>query len=123
MSRRGKRNWTSLDDGLTDEQLAYLIESATDWLITKAADLPPAYDGEEWKTEAEEASALGRLVTGLRRGEILPEDAVARKIAARSTSERHTLDELRKEYRQELSEIEAWAALLARFDIAAGGER
>jgi len=121
MSRRKKRTWVSFDD-VTDEQLAFLIESATGWLIGKANDLPPVSDDDDWKREAEEVAALGRLVTGLHHGEILLDDAIARELAARSTTWTDSLEELTKEYRREAGEHEAWVALVARFDAAADGK-
>lgn len=117
MSGHLPRKWVALD-GVTDERLAILEENAIDWLVTKAADLPPVSDDEDWKREADEVAALGRMVTGLRRGQILPGDEIARKLAARTTSETITLDELREQFRKELGEHQAWAALLARYDTA-----
>lgn len=122
MSRRGPCNRARLN-GLTEEQLAILVRNATDWLVAKAADLPAVSDRDSWKVEVEEVAALGRLVSGLREGKILSDDAVARKLAARTVSEAEHLHLLTEEYRRELGEHEAWAALLARFDTAQGGER
>lgn len=121
MTGRQPRDWIPIH-GLNDEQVAFLTENAIDWLITKAADLPAPSDDDDWKNQAEEIAALGRLVGGLRHGKILAGDEVARKLAARTISETNTLDELREEYRRELAEHEAWAALLARFDTAHRGD-
>jgi hypothetical protein len=106
-------------EGMTDEQLTLLLENAIDWLRAKAADLPKADQGDDgWRVEVEEVAALRRLVSGLQRGEVLPGDRMARKLAARTVSETNTLDSLREEYRRELAEHMAWASLLARFDGA-----
>lgn len=110
-------------EGLTEEQLEILVERATDWLVGKADDLPAVRDDDAWRTEAEEVAALGRLVDGLRGGKIHPGDELARKMAAREVAEADRLHHLRKEYRRELAEHDAWAALLARFDTASGEER
>lgn len=115
--RAGDSGRVSLER-LTDEQLTLLLKNATDWLRAKAADLPVKRDDDVWRNEAEEVAALHRLVDGLRHGEVLPGDRMARKLAARTVSETNTLEGLREEYRRELAEHEAWASLLARFDGA-----
>lgn len=106
-------------DGLGDGALAILGEDAKDWLVAKADDLPKGIDDAEGaRREAEEVAALGRLVSGLRQGEILMPDPVARELVARATTENIRLDELKKEYDQELGRHESWAALLAHLDTA-----
>jgi hypothetical protein len=106
-------------DGLSDRQLAILREEANDWLVTKADDLPKGIDvAEGSKREVEEVAALGRLVSGLRRGQVLMPDRIARDLVARSTTETVHLDELKAEYDRELAEHESWVALLARLDSA-----
>jgi hypothetical protein len=106
-------------DGLDDGRLAILREEANDWLVAKADDLPRGIDDAEGaKCEAEEVAALGRLFGWLRRGEILMPDPIARELIARATTENIRLDELKKEYDQELGRHESWAALLAHLDTA-----
>ncbi|HEX4307244.1 MAG TPA: hypothetical protein VHZ54_14505 [Solirubrobacterales bacterium] len=107
---------------MTDEELAILLESATDWLVAKAADVPAASDGDCWKRDADEMAALARLITGLESGQVLSGDAVARELVARTTSETNHLHDLEKKYRRELDLHKAWVALLARFVTAQGGE-
>ncbi len=121
MSRRGTSTRAPLG-GLTDEQSEILVKSATDLLVGKADDLPEVRDDDAWRTEVEEVAALGRLVKGLRNGKIIPGDEVARRFAARAVGETRELDHLREEYRKELDEHDAWAALLARFDTGSGEE-
>jgi hypothetical protein len=114
----GRNSWVSLD-GLSDRQLAILREEANDWLVTKADDLRKgAEDADETKREVEEVAALGRLVSGLRRGQILMPDPIARELIARTIGETRRLDELREEYDREFGEHESWVALLAHFDAA-----
>lgn len=75
-TRRGA--WVRLD-ALTDEQLAILREELNDWLVGKADDLPRDIDDSDGvKREVEEVAALGRLVSGMRRGEVLMPDPIAR---------------------------------------------
>jgi hypothetical protein len=111
-----RRTWKQLD-GLSDRQLAILCEEINDWLVTKAADLPKGNDDpDRTKLEGEEVAALGRLVSGLRRSEILMPDPIAGELIARTVGETGHLDELKEEYDRELGEHEAWAALLGHFD-------
>jgi hypothetical protein len=113
-----KRSWVRLD-GLSDRQLAILREDANDWLVTKADDLPKGIDDADGaKRETEEVAALGRLASGLRRGEVLVPDPIARELIARTIAEARHLDELKEEYDRELGEHESWVALLAHFDTA-----
>jgi hypothetical protein len=113
-----KRSWVDFD-GLSDRQLAILREEANDLLVTKADDLPKGIDdADEVKRETEEVAALGRLVSGLRRGQILMPDPIARELIARAIGETGHLDELKEEYDRELGEHESWVALLAHFDPA-----
>jgi hypothetical protein len=112
------RSWVEVD-GLSDRQLAILREEANDWLVTKADDLRKgAEDADETKREVEEVAALGRLVSGLRRGQILMPDPMARGLIARTLGETRHLDELKEEYDREFGDHESWVALLAHFDTA-----
>lgn len=104
-------------DGLSGRQLAILREGAEDWLVMKAEDLPRCVeDAEGTRREVEEVAALGRLVSGLRRGEVHVPDPMLRGLIARTVGETRHLDELKEEYDRELEEHGSWAALLARFD-------
>jgi hypothetical protein len=109
-------SWVHLD-GLSDRQLVYLREEVHEWLVAKANDLPK-YDDDEAKRQAEEVAALGRMATGLRRGEILMPDPLAKELVARTIGETRHLDELREEYDRELDEHEAWVALHGNFTAA-----
>lgn len=104
-------------DGLSDRQLAILREAANDWLVTKADDLPTGIDDADGtRREVEEVAALARLVSGLRRGEVLVPDPIAKELIARTIGETRHLDELREEFDRELGEHESWVALLAHLD-------
>lgn len=106
-------------DALAEGQLAILREEVNDWLVAKSDDLPHEIgDADAAKREVEEVAALGRLVSGLRRGEILVPDPVARELLARTTSETRDLDGLKEEYDRELARHKAWLALLAHFEEA-----
>lgn len=113
-----RRSWRQLD-GLSDRQLAFLREAADDWLVTKADDLPKGTrDAAGAGRDIEEVAALGRLVSGLRRGEVRAPDSIVRELVVRTIGETRHLDELREEYDRELGEHESWVALLAHFDDA-----
>jgi hypothetical protein len=109
-------SWVELDR-LSDRQLTILREEMNDWLVAKANDLPK-YNDDEAKRQTEEVAALGRLVSGLRRGDIIVPDPIGRELVARTIGETRHLDELREEYDRELGEHEAWIALLGHFDPA-----
>ncbi|MBS1861208.1 MAG: hypothetical protein JSS68_05785 [Actinobacteria bacterium] len=114
----GNHSWVRLD-GIGDELLAVLREEAHEWLVAKADDLPKgSEDTDPSKREVEEVAALGRLSSGLRRGEILVPDPMLRELAARTTSETRRLDELKEEYDRVRAEHEGWTALLAHLDAA-----
>jgi hypothetical protein len=120
MSRQERSTRVRLDR-LADEQLAILREEANDWLVAKAADLSRGTDDDGRRREVGEVAALGRLVSGLRCGEVVAPDRVVRDLIARTTTETGRLDELLKEeYDRALTESEAWVALLAHFDGGGG---
>lgn len=120
MTTTKRGSWVSLDV-ITDEQLAILREEVIDWLVAKADDLPKDIDDSDGvKREVEEVAALGRLVSGLRRREVLMPDPIARELIARTTGENRHFDEVKDEYDRALGQHESWVALLARFDAAPG---
>jgi len=109
----GGRDGRVLLDRLTGGQLGILREEATDWLVTKAEDLPVSGPDE---AKVEEVAALGRLVSGLRHGTVDASNRMIRRFVAREVSEAGFLDELAEAYRRELASHEAWVALLACLD-------
>jgi hypothetical protein len=118
MTTTKRGSWVRLEV-LTDEQLAILREEVNDWLVAKADDLPKDIDDADGvKREVEEVAALGRLVSGFRRGEVLIPDPVARELIARTTSENRHFNEVKEEYDRVLGQHESWVALLARLDTA-----
>jgi len=116
MTTEGRSPWVELN-GLSDRQIEILGKELNDWLVAKADDLPKAED-DNARREAEEVAALGRLVSGVRRGEVDPSDLIAGELVARTIGETRHLDELKEEYDRELGEHEAWVALLEYFDPA-----
>jgi hypothetical protein len=116
--------WVALD-GIGDGQLAILREEANDWLVAKADDLRRIGDGDRDRImgEVDDVAALGRLVSGLRRGEVLLPDRAMRELVARSTTETERLDSLKEEYDRLVAEHDAWTALLAHLDRTVQGGR
>lgn len=120
MSRRGRGTRVPLD-GLSATQLAVLRRDVDDLLIARAEDLRllPG-DGDPGRSVGEVA-ALGRLASGLGRGEILVPDSTVRELVARRAAETARLEEVGEEYERERSRQEAWATLLAHLPEGAAG--
>ena len=116
----GAGSWARLD-GIGEERLESLREEAYDWLAAKTDDLPKRLsDADGFNREAEEVAALGRLVSGLERGEVAVPDPILRELVARETTEAGQFDDVKEEYDRLLAVHEGWKALLACLDSAAG---
>jgi hypothetical protein len=101
-------------DKLTERQRATLLEGTTDWLVTLANDLC-RYDPDDIERVTDQISALGRLASWLRRGQVAVPDRMVRAVIERRNGETERLDALEEEYEEELAEHDAWIALLAHF--------
>lgn len=112
MSRRDREARVSLD-GLTGEQLSILRRQASGFLVAKASDLRLLHNEEDPERVIGEVAALGRLSSGLERGEVFVPDPTIRELVERQTTETSYLEEMKEEYERELAEHEAWSALLA----------
>lgn len=101
-------------DGLTEGQLAIVLEGTTDWLVALANDLC-RYGPDDIERVTDEVSALGRLASWLHQGQVAVPDRMVRAVIERRNGETQRLDELEAEYEDALAEQDAWVALLAHF--------
>jgi hypothetical protein len=121
MSRRERTERVPLD-GLGEKQKATVLECATDWLVTLANDLCRYGPGDTVRV-TDEIAALGRLTFWLRIGTVAVPDEGVRAVVERRLGETGHLDELEKEYEEELAEHDAWRAIGSYFVADARGDR
>ncbi|HEY0278087.1 MAG TPA: hypothetical protein VGC32_07445 [Solirubrobacterales bacterium] len=116
MNRRERTERVRLD-GRDERQRATVLEGATDWLVTLASDLCRYGPGDTVRVTGEIA-ALGRLAAWLRMGSVAVPDGGVRSVIERRLGETRHLDELEKEYEEELAEHDAWRAVGSYFVAA-----
>jgi hypothetical protein len=107
-------------DGLDEKQRATILECATDWLVTLANDLCRYGPGDTVRV-TDEIAALGRLTFWLRIGTVAVPDEGVRAVIERRLGETGHLDELEKEYEEELAEHDAWRVIGSYFIGAEAG--
>jgi hypothetical protein len=121
MSGHERGEWIPLD-GLEEMQRALVLQHSTDWLVTLANDLC-RYGPEDTKRVTDEIAALGRLTSWLRMGSVAVPDSGVRAVIERRLGETGHLEELEKEYEEELAEHDAWRAIRSYFIADARGDR
>lgn len=122
MSRREREACVSLDE-LTEGQLSILRRQADGFLVTKASDLRFLRNEDDPERVIGEVAALGRLSSGLERGEVFVPDPTIKELVERQTTETAYLEQVKEEYERELAEHEAWSALLARIEAGSRESR
>jgi hypothetical protein len=114
MSRRELSGRVRLE-GLSEEQLEILRSTVTGTLVARAGDLRHLNRAPDPKWIIKELAALGRLASGLDRGEILVPDRTALKVIARIAREVDEMDEgLIERYEEAVAEHDALHAFVAR---------
>jgi hypothetical protein len=120
MSGREREERIRGSTGWGEKQRATVLECATDWPVTLANDLCRYGPGDTVRV-TDEIAALGRLTFWLRMGAVAVPGKGVRAVIERRLGETGHLDELEKEYEEELAEHDAWGAIGSYFAGEEGG--